>query len=137
MQPDDGVKKCPSCGTLKSLDDFPRHKGNRDGRATYCKPCHNRRNRESVKRNGGARRYHMRGRYGIDLPEIAKMQEAQGGLCAICMRKPAAQVDHSHRSSEVRGMLCDGCNGGLGAFYDNEQLLQKAIEYLERFEGSK
>jgi hypothetical protein len=31
------MKICPSCGRLKSLDEF--HKGNRHGRQVWCKAC--------------------------------------------------------------------------------------------------
>jgi hypothetical protein len=59
------------------------------------------------------------------------MIEKQEGLCAICRKKPAEQVDHEHATRIVRGVLCDGCNGGLGAFREREDLLLQAIEYLE------
>lgn len=31
----------------------------------------------------------------------------------------------------MRGLLCHGCNIGLGAFLDSAELLRCAIEYLE------
>ena len=34
------VKRCRKCGELKPLDDFPRHRGSKDGRRSRCKPCH-------------------------------------------------------------------------------------------------
>lgn len=46
--------------------------------------------------------------------EYVSMIEAQGGGCAICLgnRTPrrALQVDHNHKSGEVRGILCSKCN---------------------------
>jgi hypothetical protein len=32
-------KACYRCGELKILDDFPRHKGKKDGYASICKSC--------------------------------------------------------------------------------------------------
>lgn len=62
------------------------------------------------------------------------MIKAQGGLCAICRQEPATQVDHDHRGSDgVRGALCDGCNGGLGAFEDDPEIIRRAIDYLEKW----
>jgi hypothetical protein len=36
---DDGWKWCRRCDTVKPLDEFPRHRGTRDGRQTYCRDC--------------------------------------------------------------------------------------------------
>lgn len=61
-----------------------------------------------------------------------KLQE-QNNLCAICNKplvKPCA--DHDHGSGDFRGILCNGCNRGLGFFEDNPELLQAAIAYLAR-----
>lgn len=128
-----GSKRCPACGETKPLEAFCRNKRSPDGRAFYCRPCHNAKGKESVARNGGARRYHLRGRYGIEPAEVQVIIEAQGGLCAICRRQPAVQVDHDHASGVVRGILCDGCNGTLSAFRESPMLLTKAIEYLDRW----
>jgi hypothetical protein len=57
---------------------------------------------------------------------------AQAGLCAVCGEQPAAHVDHCHQKGHVRGILCFNCNGGLGQFRDRVDILQKAIDYLER-----
>jgi hypothetical protein len=124
-------KRCPDCGEIKSLEAFCRNKRSHDGRAAYCKPCHNARNKETVQRlHGGHRHYRLRDRYGIGASEVASLIEAQGGVCAICRARPAVQVDHHHGTNAVRGVLCDGCNGALGAFDDNEALILRAIAYL-------
>lgn len=39
-------------------------------------------------------------------------------------------IDHDHRTDEVRGVLCNSCNVGLGVFKDSPLILKKAIEYL-------
>ena len=127
------TKRCPSCKVTKPTDEFPKNRASKDGLADYCKPCHNAKTRASVRRHGGARHYHLRGRYGIGAPEVAALIEAQRSLCAICLRKPAVQVDHDHKSGRVRGILCDGCNGALGAFDESEERIRRAIEYLERW----
>lgn len=33
------MKRCPKCGVEKSVDEFGKNSGSRDGRTTYCLPC--------------------------------------------------------------------------------------------------
>jgi hypothetical protein len=61
---------------------------------------------------------------------LAYLSEQQNGLCAIC-GLPEEHVDHDHVTGQVRGLLCAGCNKGLGFFRDSPQLLRQAAEYLE------
>jgi hypothetical protein len=61
---------------------------------------------------------------------------AQGNCCAICKRdqkefKRKLAVDHDHHTGEVRGLLCDSCNGGIGKLKDSIELLERAILYLK------
>ncbi|MDQ4142737.1 MAG: endonuclease VII domain-containing protein [Actinomycetota bacterium] len=79
---------------------------------------------------GGHKNFLLQRRYGIDETELNRMIEAQGGLCAICQVKPAAHVDHCHTTGKVRGVLCFNCNGGLGRFEDDPEVMRRAIEYL-------
>jgi len=126
-------KRCPDCGETKSLDAFSRNKNYKDGRHAYCKPCHNARGKETKERlYGGSRHYHLTRRYGIGAADVDALIQSQGGLCAICRVRKAEHVDHDHLTGNVRGILCFGCNGGLGLFKDNVVWLAKAIEYVER-----
>ena len=61
------------------------------------------------------------------------MKERQEGKCAICLRpmeKP--YVDHCHTTKQVRGLLCQQCNSGIGMFGDNIEIMLRAIEYLKK-----
>lgn len=125
--------RCADCGEEKDAEDFPRHKGYKSGRGKHCKPCHNRRNRETVRRlHGNSRHYHLMQKYGISASQVEAMKAAQDGLCAVCLTRAAVHVDHDHGSGRVRAILCESCNGFLGAFSDDPQLLQAAIAYLEK-----
>ena len=127
----EGQKFCVACGAIKPLTDFPRNRSDSTGYATYCKPCHNAKTRESKKRlYGGTREYHLRQRYGIGEKEFAELLAEQGGGCAICGAADPQHVDHDHRTGWVRGILCFNCNGGLGQFRDDPGALSKAITYL-------
>lgn len=67
--------------------------------------------------------------YGLTEPMYRKMISAQNNECLICA-EPAAVIDHDHTTNEVRGLLCAGCNRGLGGFRDNPESLMRAAAYL-------
>ena len=129
-----GSKRCTDCGKEKPLEEFPRNRNSSDGRHCHCKPCHNARGRETVKRlYGGSRHYHLRQKYGLSEKEVDALVELQNGICPICLKRRAIQVDHDHSTGRVRGVLCLQCNAAMGAFHDDPALIQKAIDYLERY----
>ncbi len=122
--------RCRSCGVDKPIDEFPRIRKNQPKRAPHCKPCYNARTRESVRRNGGARKYHLKAKYGLTPEQIEELKAKQGGLCAVCREAEATQVDHDHDTGRMRGILCLHCNAGMGAFRDDPRLIYQAIDYL-------
>lgn len=77
--------------------------------------------------------------HGITIEEWEEMLASQNGLCAICGTEPVGlnrrtdslHVDHCHSTGKNRALLCHFCNLGLGAFRDNTEVLQSAIEYLD------
>ena len=76
----DGQARCPSCDTVKAVDEFGTRTGGRAGRVSYCYPCFNRIKVESRQRvHGGSRNYHLLRRYGISAAEVDDMVKAQGG----------------------------------------------------------
>lgn len=76
-------------------------------------------------------------KYGISHKEYDLMFKSQGGACKICRNEfdYRLHVDHCHNTGKVRGLLCRGCNTGLGHFKDDVQLLREAINYLMRIEN--
>lgn len=75
-------------------------------------------------------------KYGLDRERYDQMREQQQHSCAICgdheslNRNSKLFVDHDHKTGGVRGLLCHGCNAGIGNLKDNADLLEKAAEYL-------
>lgn len=128
----EGYKRCPDCGEVKQLEDFPRNRRTVSGFAIYCKPCHNARGEETRQRlYGGGRQYHLRARYGIDQAEFDRILKLQNGLCAACDKPDPEHVDHDHVTGEVRGILCFNCNQALGNVRDQQVVLFRLISYLQ------
>jgi len=79
-------------------------------------------------------RYKSCDTYNISIEDYEFMLEIQKNRCAICGSEPtkkrALAVDHDHKTGQVRGLLCNTCNLGLGQFKDSKDLLLKAIKYL-------
>jgi hypothetical protein len=80
------------------------------------------------------RERNLRRKFGWTPKQYDEMLESQSGVCAGCGRPPAGEkrlaVDHDHKTDEIRGLLCDGCNIALGGVEDNPQTLLRLIQYL-------
>lgn len=72
--------------------------------------------------------------YGLTVEAFNQMLLEQSGVCKICRVAPTKysplHVDHDHATGRVRGLLCFRCNGGLGSYKDDENLLLSAVNYL-------
>lgn len=83
-----------------------------------------------------ARAWDLRKKYGMTVERLEEMRAEQDDRCAICaadFSEVKMCIDHDHRTGKVRGLLCDGCNKGLGAFDDDIAALERAAAYLEMF----
>lgn len=100
----------------------------------YCADCRQKRQRALC----------LRRSYGLSLREWEDLYRRQDGACAICLasfpsleqlaafsalRRDVA-TDHCHRTGRVRGLLCNGCNLGIGLMKDNADALRRAAAYL-------
>lgn len=135
-------RQCRICGAVKPLSEFYRHKKCKQGLSHWCKPCTNARNRaykasrpplagQSLRRQ---RKQQVARFYGISIEHHDALMAKQGGLCAICLQPPTRtflDVDHDHRTGQIRGLLCARCNKALGHFKDDTIALQAAADYLQ------
>ena len=77
-------------------------------------------------------------KYGLSARDYERLLNRHQGRCGICeMEMPEASlvIDHDHKTGTVRGLLCGGCNAGLGMFKDSPSSLTRAAEYLRRRRG--
>jgi hypothetical protein len=129
------IRRCPRCG-----EDKPRSEFSANGKGGYCKPCRADYAREANQRKRDQRREEQ---YGYTSDDFDALRAKQGGGCAICGRTRVTNgrwtsehaddlhVDHDHVTGDVRGLLCNKCNVGLGLFEDSPESLLRAIEYLK------
>lgn len=76
--------------------------------------------------------------FGITLEQYENLLKQQNNRCAICNCPPSGPksfaVDHCHSSGKVRGLLCRGCNVGIGNLKDSISILESAIIYLSKYD---
>jgi Recombination endonuclease VII len=84
-----------------------------------------------LERRGGRRGDELRARFPVGDAYLARMVELQVKLCPICLDERPEHVDHDHKTGEVRGVLCPGCNSGMGQLRDDPNSLRRAADYLE------
>lgn len=83
-------------------------------------------------------------RFKLTLKDYREILNKQNNKCGICgkefdeestpngLRYPC--IDHCHKSKQVRGILCRGCNSGIGGFKDNSIFLLNALQWVTRKE---
>lgn len=83
-----------------------------------------------------AKASHLLRTFGLSLDQFESLLKSQHGLCAICLTDdPGARgwaIDHDHTTGVVRGILCGGCNRGLGYLKDCPVVVAAAADYLRR-----
>lgn len=76
----------------------------------------------------------LKKRYGITLEQYNEFKTLQDNRCKICKNKEERlYIDHCHTTNKFRGLLCNKCNFGLGAFNDDPSLVEKAAKYLKDY----
>ena len=71
--------------------------------------------------------------YKITRREVARLLYNQNGYCDCCgcdLEGTKWAIDHNKSTGRVRGLLCYGCNTGIGKLGGNITGFGKAIAYL-------
>ena len=142
----DGLhSQCKACISVRRRAYLAANPAAREKARANCRQWH--RDNFQVSRARANAHYHnnkdhhrstrMMRKYGITIEVYDRMLSLQGGKCAICGRSTPTrgdgmlQVDHDHKTGEVRGLLCSPCNTVLGYIRDNPDALRAAVAYLE------
>ena len=115
-------KTCTRCREVKPLDTehYPLHNRTKSGFDSWCRSCRSTYRSEI-----------SRGKFrDVISDEDLKKLKSTTKECVICGSEEPLVVDHDHNTGEIRGMLCNHCNRGLGHFRDDPALLEFAAQYL-------
>lgn len=128
-----GWKKCKGCLERFTLDNF--YVGVNKSGGTYlnkfCKTCSKAIKKINILKNHGfSNALAVNKKYNITKEERNKLFTSQNELCAICRKSKATDIDHNHKTGEVRAMLCGNCNKGIGFLKDDFSLVYEAYKYL-------
>ena len=140
--------QCHTCKEVQPKKEFYKNKNSSSGVSGPCKTCKAEKfaSRDREKQRVYNLNQHLQRVYGITLSEYELMAMEQDYCCKICnthvdefdvstpgkrMQNSRLVVDHCHTTGQVRGLLCNPCNQGLGQFRDDTELMRKAIAYLE------
>ena len=118
------------------MEDFYKASQAKDGLQYRCKSCTtaNDQGPRAQQRRDYAWKRKLQQDFGLTPEDYWEMFDRQDGRCAICRDEPGWKrlaVDHDHNTGEVRGLLCNACNCGLGFFKDDFELVSAALGYLK------
>lgn len=147
------TRKCNTCGLEKPVTELVPSQKYFGGFMPLCKPCRNAywRNRraeypEVAKEHSAAvRRSRVLSSYGLTASDYDAMHAKQKGCCKLCGSPDTGRndrfkfwnIDHCHKTSSVRGLLCHMCNITLGKFENLEALVgrDRILAYIDKEGG--
>jgi len=138
----DTCRYCPDCDKYLPFSEFYKDKRTKSGLTRRCRTHHSsvsyasRKKHETPNDRYEYSRKRTLAKYGLTPESYDNLVRSQNGVCAICNNPELGwykllHVDHDHRTNKIRGLLCSGCNTAIGKFYDNIELLENAIQYLQ------
>lgn len=160
------IKICTKCKReLPATNEFfSKDKNSRDGLSYWCKECnckyvteytnnhklerslyrrlHNQL-RITIERRAKGRlcAIKRRNKVKFTLKQFNDLLYYQNFKCAVCGEKfiesKNIHLDHNHKTGQIRSLLCNNCNVGLGFFKDDIILLEKAKYYLSKWSNNE
>ena len=87
---------------------------------------------------GKGQENHLRRTYGMTVQEYNELFINQNGCCKICgihqtKLNRKLNVDHNHKTGEIRSLLCDQCNRLLGFVEKDPQRILIMLDYLKEY----
>jgi hypothetical protein len=87
------------------------------------------------------RRKELKNKKNLPREELRKkLLVIQNNSCAICKKDFAKieryDIDHSHKTGFIRGLLCRKCNSGLH-YFENKEFIDKAQVYIKEHPAIK
>lgn len=149
------MKNCSKCKETKELSQFWSRKESNGRLKSHCKSCLSKSAKkyevDRIRTYDEVKSYHLRKFWpGKSSKEVLSLYKnltiKQNNLCAICgkvetvfdnKRKEVRSlaVDHCHRTGKVRGLLCMGCNQGLGNIKENFDTALNLARYIQQDQG--
>lgn len=134
-------KLCCKCRIVKTPDNFFKDHRMKMGLSSQCRDCKkeyynsrgdkNRAYRKLYRKLHPevARKRQLKYNYGLSIEDYQNLLFIQNFSCKICLEKRPLQVDHNHKTGQVRGLLCGQCNRDLAVIekYFNIQIF---LDYL-------
>ena len=115
------------CHCLMDIEQFAKNQNNIHGivRRPSCRQCRSDIDKRAPKTNQAKR------------AEKERPQKGMPFLCPICRKRSivgitAKVVAETHHTGDIRDIICDSCNTGLGRFKNGKNYLNNAITYLEQ-----
>ncbi len=74
---------------------------------------------------------YWRRRYGLTQEEVVELKVVQGGMCALCRKRPAKHVDHDTTAGERHEKM----SGDIDAILDDidEVLEENSEEFVRQY----
>jgi len=126
-EPETTFKQCSKCNEILESDNFSWgiNFGIRKQRHE-CKKCE--KHLQTVRAR--LRKQHVRPAKDFCCPICLKNEQELQGIGG--KNRSVWCVDHDHDTDEFKGWLCHKCNRTLGGFYDDIDMLKRAVVYVER-----